>query len=80
MSTESQPARRPLTAGRILIRLVATIVGIIVGLFLFFFCADMFVGYPQYGTEYMTWVGVALIIATGGVVFIIDHRRLDADD
>jgi uncharacterized membrane protein YccC len=80
MSTESQPARRPLTASRILIRLVATIVGIIVGLFLFFLCADMFVGYPQYGTEYMSWVGVALIIATGGVVFIIDHRRLDADD
>ena len=80
MSTESQPARRPLAAGRILLRLVATIAGIIVGLFCFFVCQDVFAGYPQYGTQYITWVGVALLIATGGVIWIIDHRRIDADD
>ena len=80
MSTESQPARRPLTAGRILVRIAASITFIIVGLFLVYFCSDMFAGYGQYGTQYITWVGIALLIAAGGVIWIIDHRRIDAGD
>ena len=80
MTTESQPPRRPLTAGRILVRIAAGITFIIVGLFLVFFCSDMFAGYPQYGTQYITWIGVALLMAAGGVIWIIDHRRLDAGD
>ena len=80
MSTESQPARRPLTAGRMLTRVLATIAVIIGGLFCFFVCQDVFAGYPQYGTDILTWVGLVLIMATGGVAWIIDHRRLDADD
>ena len=80
MSTETQLARRPPTAGRILVRFLLTIAGIIVALFCFFLCSDMFAGYPQYGTEFLTWIGLCLLMATGGVVWIIDHRRLDADD
>ena len=80
MSTESQPVRRPLTAGRMLIRVVTTIAGIIGGLFCFFLCQDVFAGYPLYGTGILTWIGLVLIMAVGGVAWIIDHRRLDADD
>ena len=80
MSTESKPARRPLTDGRILVRIAAGITFIIVGLFFVYFCSDMFAGYGQEGTQYITWAGVALLIAAGGVIWIIDHRRIDADD
>jgi hypothetical protein len=80
MTTEFQPARRPLTPGRIVIRVLLIIAGIIVGLFLFFLCSDMFAGYPQYGTQYLTWIGVALVMAAGAIAWIIDHRRLDAAD
>ena len=78
MTTKSQPARRPLTAGRILVRIAASITFIILGLFFVYFCSDMFAGYGQYGTQYITWVGIALLIAAGGVIWIIDHRRIDA--
>ena len=80
MTTETQPARRPLTAGRILVRIAASVTFIIVGLFFVYFCSDMFAGYGQYGTQYITWVGIALLMAAGGVIWIIDHRRLDAGD
>ena len=80
MSTEPQLAQRPLTVGRILVRFLLTIAGIIFALFCFFLCSDMFAGYPRYGTEYLTWIGLCLLMATGGGVWIIDHRRLDAGD
>jgi hypothetical protein len=79
MTTEPQLARRPLTAGRIVSRVLLTITGIIGGVLCFFVCQDVFAGYPQYGTDILTWAGLALIMAGGGVVWIIDHRRIDAD-
>ena len=80
MTTDPQPARRPLTAGRLAVRVLLTITGIIGGVLCFFLCQDVFAGYPQYGTEILTWIGVALIMTAGGVVWIIDHHRIDADD
>jgi hypothetical protein len=80
MTTEPQPAPRPLTAGRIVIRVLLTVAGIIAGLFCYFVCQGMFAGYPRYGTGILSGIGMLLIMATGGAAWIIDHRRIDADE
>jgi hypothetical protein len=80
MTTERQPAPRPLTAGRIVIRVLLTVAGIIAGLFCYFVCQGMFAGYPRYGTGILSGIGLLAIMATGGIAWIIDHRRIDADE
>jgi len=80
MTTERQPATRPLTAGRIVIRVLLTVAGVIAGLFCYFVCQGMFAGYPQYGTTLLSGISMVAIMAAGGTAWIIDHRRIDADD
>ena len=65
---------------RILVKTFWIIVGTVSGIVLYFFCERMFAGYHQYGTQYITYVGLAVIMATGGYAWIMDHRRLDADE
>jgi putative copper export protein len=75
-----RPVRRPpRTARRFLTRALLTIVGIVAGLFLYFVCQGVFAGYPRYHTELLSIIGMILIAATGGVAWIIDERRSDAD-
>jgi hypothetical protein len=71
---------RPLTAGRIIIRVAATIAGIIGGLFCYFVCQGMFAGYPRYRTDLLSWIGMLVIMAVGAAAWIVDHRRIDRDD
>jgi uncharacterized protein YjeT (DUF2065 family) len=71
---------RPQTPGRVMLRIAAALVGVVVGLFCFFVCQGMFSAYPQYGTGILSHVGLVLICATGGVAWILDHRRIDDDD
>jgi len=80
MTTEPWSQARPLTAGRIIIRVMLTIAGITGGLFCYFICQGMFAGYPGYGTGILSTFGMLLIMATGGAAWIVDHRRIDADD
>jgi small-conductance mechanosensitive channel len=77
VTTESQPLR---TALRVLTRVVLTILGVIVALFLYFVCQGVFSGYPKYHSELLSIIGMILIALTGGLVWIIDQRRIDADD
>jgi hypothetical protein len=81
MTTEPRPVRTPLrTARRVLIRTLLTVAGVIVGLFFLFLCGNMFAGYPQYHTALLSIIAMVLIALTGGVAWIIDERRIDADD
>ena len=66
--------------GRVLKRTLLTVAAVIGGLVIYFFCEQMFAGYPQYGTGILTIVGLVLVAATAGIIWIIDHRRLDASD
>ena len=75
MSTSDTP--RPRTVGRMVLRGLLTLVGIVVALFCFFVCQGMFSGYPRYGTGILSHVGLVLIAGTGGVAWIVDHRRID---
>jgi hypothetical protein len=80
MTTGPQPVPwPPRTAGRVLARVLLTVVGVIGGLFLYFVCDGMFAGYPRYHTQVLSIIGLILIAATGGVAWIIDERRLDDD-
>ena len=45
-----------------------------------FFCQDVFAGYPQYGTDIITYIGLTIIMAIAAYAWIIDHRRLDAGE
>ena len=80
MTTERQSAARPLTAGRVITRVLLTVAGTTGGLFCYFVCQGMFAGYPRYGTEILSWVGLLVIMAAGGAAWIIDHRRIEGDD
>ena len=42
-------------------------------------CVGTFAGYPQYHTDVLTIIGMLLIALIGGVAWIIDERRIDAD-
>jgi uncharacterized membrane protein YphA (DoxX/SURF4 family) len=64
---------------RFLIRALLLVVAVIVAGFLFFVCQDVFAGYPRYHTDVLSHIGLVLIALTGGVAWIIDHRRIDAD-
>jgi hypothetical protein len=77
MSTENLPGRRPL---RFFIHTLLTIAGVIGGLLCLFVCQNVFAGYPKYHSAPLSIVGMILIALTGGVAWIIDERRIDADD
>jgi hypothetical protein len=80
MSAEPQPVRRPLrTARRFFTRTLLTVAGVIGGLFCLFVCQNVFAGYPKYHTDVLSIIGMILIALTGGVAWIIDERRIDAD-
>jgi hypothetical protein len=80
MTDEPQAVRRPLwTARRFLSRALLTAVGIVAALFCYFVCQGMFAGYPKYHTDVLSIIGMILIAATGGVAWIIDERRSNAD-
>jgi hypothetical protein len=66
-------------ARQLLTRALLTVVGIIAGLFCYFVCQGMFAGYTRYHTDVLSIIGMILIAATGGVAWIIDERRSDAD-
>jgi hypothetical protein len=80
MTAEPQPVRPSRTLVRLVIHVVLTLAGIIGGLFCHFVCQGMFSGYPRYGTGVLSGIGLVLIMAAGGVAWIIDHRRVGADD
>jgi hypothetical protein len=69
-----------MTTLRMIRRVLLTIAAIIFGTVLYFFCARVFAGYPQYGTEFLTDVGVGLTMLTFGVAWVIDQRRIDEDE
>ena len=79
-STAAQPARRSPTLARILLRTLLTVIGIVGGLVCYFVCQGMFSGYHRYGTDVLSDIGLLLITAVGGTAWIIDHRRIDADE
>jgi uncharacterized membrane protein YccC len=79
VTTEPQPAPMPRTARRLLARALLTVLGVIVALFLYFVCQGVFAGYPKYHTRALSILGMILIALTGGVAWIIDERRIDAD-
>jgi hypothetical protein len=81
MATGPEVTRRPVRgANRFVTRVALTALGVIVYLFLFFLCQRMFAGYPQYYTDVITNIAVVLIALTGGAAWILDERRIDADD
>lgn len=77
VTTEPRPARRVL---RYVGRTFLTLAGVVVALFTYFVCQGMFSGYPQYGTNILSYIGLSLVSATGGLAWIIDHRRIRNDD
>jgi hypothetical protein len=82
MTTGPQAAPRPpktTRTGRSVTRALLTVVGVIVGLFLYFVCQGVFAGYPKYHTDVLSVIGMILIALTGGVAWIIDERRIDGD-
>ena len=72
---------RPLRAARrILVKILLIIAGTIGAILLYFLCERVFAGYPQYGTDILTYIGLTLVMATGGAAWIIDQRRINADE
>src|SRR5260370_35705955 len=59
--------QRPLPAARrILVKTLLIIAGTIGAILLYFLCERVFAGYPQYGTDILTYIGLTLVMATGG--------------
>jgi hypothetical protein len=80
MTLETQtPQRSPRTVGRFLTRAVLTVIGVIGGLLCLFVCQNVFAGYPKYHTAALSIIVMILIALTGGVAWVIDERRIDAD-
>ena len=80
MIAEPQPVRRPRRAvRRFVARTLLTIAGVVGGLICLFVCQNVFAGYPKYHTGVLSIIGMILIALTGGVAWIIDERRIDAD-
>jgi hypothetical protein len=76
MATERQAAR---SVRRFVTRTLWTVLGVVVALFLYFVCQGVFAGYPQYGTDVLTYIGLTLIVLTAGIAWIVDYRRIDDD-
>jgi hypothetical protein len=77
MSTENRTGQRPL---RFLIHTLLTVASVIGGLLCLFVCQNVFAGYPKYHSALLSIIAMTLIALTGGVAWIIDERRIDADD
>jgi hypothetical protein len=77
MATDTQAVR---TVRRFVARVLWTVVGVVVALFLYGVCQGVFAGYPQYGTDVLSYIGLALIVLTGGAAWIVDQRRIDDDE
>jgi H+/Cl- antiporter ClcA len=78
MTADTHTVPRPLRAARRFVtRALLIAVGVVGGLFAYFVCQGMFSGYPQYHTDWLGTAGMILIALTGGVAWIIDHRRID---
>jgi hypothetical protein len=71
---------RPLKPGRIMVKTLWIIAGTIGAALIFFFCQDGFAGYPQYGTDIITYIGLTIVMAIAAYAWLIDHRRLDAGE
>jgi hypothetical protein len=71
---------RPQNPGRTVVKALWIIAGIIGGILIFALCQDVFAGYPQYGTDIMTYIGLTIVMAVAAFAWIIDHRRLDAGE
>jgi hypothetical protein len=71
---------RPQNPGGIVVKTLWIIAGTIGGLLILFLCQDVFAGYPEYGTDIMTYVGLTIVMAVAAYAWIIDHRRLDAGE
>jgi hypothetical protein len=56
------------------------VAGVLGGVLSYVVCVGIFAGYPQYYTNVLSIIGVAVLALTGGVAWIIDERRFDADD
>jgi hypothetical protein len=69
-----------MTTLRMIRRVLLILVGITFGTILYFFCARTFAGYPQYGTEFLTDVGIGLTMLTFGVAWVIDQRRINVEE
>jgi hypothetical protein len=52
----------------------------IIGFALYWLCAGMFDGYPQYHTRLLTWIAISVLAAIGLVVWIVDERRHRDDE
>ena len=68
------------TVLRVARRAVLILLGVIVALPCYFVCQGMFSGYRHYGSNILSYVGLFLICATGGLAWIFDHRRISDDD
>lgn len=81
MTSETEPTKPQLPlAGRLLVRVLQVAAGVIGGAFCFLVCQDSFSGYPQFASGTLGTIAMILIAATGGVAWIIDHRRIDAGE
>ena len=56
------------------------VVGVLGGVLSYCVCVGIFTGYPQYYTNVLSIIGMVVLALTGGVAWIIDERRIDADD
>src|SRR5260370_18393437 len=77
MISEPRPLR---AARRILVKTLLIIAGTIGAILLYFLCERVFAGYPQYGTDILTYIGLTLVMATGGAARIIDQRRINSHE
>jgi hypothetical protein len=77
MATEAQRAR---PVRRFVTRTLWTLLGVVLGMFLYCVCQGVFAGYPEYHTDLFSKIGMVLVALTGGAAWIIDHRRIDDDD
>jgi hypothetical protein len=68
------------TAFSIIRRVLLGVLFVAATLGLYFVCQGMFAGYPKYHTDILSMAGMALIAAIGGIAWIGDERRSDADD
>jgi len=80
MTPETQtPRQSPRTVGRFLTRAVLTVIGVVGGLLCLFVCQNVFAGYPKYHTAVLSIIVMILISLTGGLAWVLDEDRIDAD-
>jgi hypothetical protein len=78
LSTAREP-RPQRTVRRFLTGAVSTVVAVVGGVLSYFVCMGTFAGYPRYHTDTLSDIVIVLLALTGGVAWIVDERRADAD-